>query len=191
MEYNTWSQNDSYQYSNGYYIGTYYWFKYEPITWTIILNDSGKQYMYSDMILDAYYFNKALDNTVQYYKSALKTYMSSDFASFFTETEKDLLVNLTANGVSYKFIAPDESTITGPYTSPNITRKATPTAYAKCRGIYVEKDGNKEYSEWWLSTAASTANDVKIVNYYGEITKLGINELAGIRPFIAFDETKM
>ena len=57
--------------------------------------------------------------------------------------------------------------------------------------LNVEKDGNKEYSEWWLSTSANTTNYVKIVNYYGEITKLGINELAGIRPFIAFDETKM
>ena len=187
MIYNTWSQNDSYQFSNGYNTGTYYWFKYEPITWTTCLTDDGKQYMYSDMILDAFYYNKALDNTVQYYKSGLYSYMQNDFTKFFTTEELSLLVNLTSGGATAKIVIPSADTITGPYTSPNITKKAQATDYAKCRGIYVESG----YSEWWTTTSANSTNYVKIVGINGSLSSAAINELSGVRPFIAFDMTKI
>ena len=188
MGFNTWSQNDSHQDDNGYTLGNYYWFKYEPITWTICLTDEGKQYMYSDMILDTYYYNKALDNTVQYYKSGLYSYMQNDFSKFFTTEELSLLVNITSGGASAKIVIPAMETVTGAHTSPNIVKKAQATDYAKCRGIYVESG----YSEWWTTSSANSTNYVKIVDVYGDTTsKNAINELAGVRPFIAFDISKI
>lgn len=48
----------SYQDDNGYYINMVYWFKYEPISWTIISEDStkGTALLLCDMIMDAQAF---------------------------------------------------------------------------------------------------------------------------------------
>ena len=44
--------DNSWQDNAGYTTGNFYFFKYEPITWIISLNDSGKQYMYAEKVLD-------------------------------------------------------------------------------------------------------------------------------------------
>lgn len=41
------------QTSNGYAVGTAYWFKYEPIKWTVLDLEAGKAFVLSELIIDA------------------------------------------------------------------------------------------------------------------------------------------
>ena len=50
----------SYQDDNGYHTGTVYWFKYEPIAWTVLEENDGKVLLLCNMILDAQVYQSEL-----------------------------------------------------------------------------------------------------------------------------------
>ena len=48
--------NNSYQYSNGYEVNTVYWFRYDPIKWSIISKTDDRAFIMSELILDSQEF---------------------------------------------------------------------------------------------------------------------------------------
>ena len=50
--------SDSYQYENGYYTSTVYWFRYDPIKWTILDESDGKALILADLALDSQQFHR-------------------------------------------------------------------------------------------------------------------------------------
>ena len=42
---------------NGYYTGVIYWFKYEPIKWSILSEENGKALLLAGIALDSYQYN--------------------------------------------------------------------------------------------------------------------------------------
>ncbi|MBQ9880006.1 MAG: leucine-rich repeat protein [Clostridia bacterium] len=74
----TGSKSSTYQGTNGYYAHTIYWFKYEPIVWTVL--DPAKGLVVSKTILDS----QAYNNTVyyeggNYYQDKTKTYYANNY----------------------------------------------------------------------------------------------------------------
>lgn len=187
-------QGNSWSFNNGYTTGIYYWFKYEPITWIITLNDNNKQYMYTEFILDAFYFNKQTSSGNNYSSSNLRTWTKNTMEECFTSKQMSLLTSLPAGGNvnTDKYISAKAETINSIYVMPSASvRKAKGTDYAKCRGLYASGVNGNGYSEYWTSSAGTSSTQAKIVNEDGAVTTLNVNKLSGIRPFIAFDSTKI
>ena len=78
---------DDYQFDNGNTIisGATYWFKCEPITWNILINNSDEYYIFSSVLLDAYRYNEQYNETKDghyannYEYSEIRNWLNNDF----------------------------------------------------------------------------------------------------------------
>ena len=52
-DFTTYSTGNRYQFNNGYITSTVYWFKYEPIKWRILSEESGEALILCEMIIDS------------------------------------------------------------------------------------------------------------------------------------------
>lgn len=105
--------SESYQSNNGFLIGTAYWFKYEPVQWTVLKEEEGVAFLLCDMILDAqayqnertdvdgtYYttFNGAPDGIYanNYAYSTIRSWLNDTFyETAFTELEQQIILTTT------------------------------------------------------------------------------------------------
>ena len=171
------SEGASYQDDNGYVINTVYWFKYEPISWTVLKENSadGTSLILCDMILDCKEFDydsitskPTYDNN--YAKSSVRKWLNETFIStaFGTDEQAKIVTSTVDNSVLS----------TGHTVNPNVCdntedkifllsyadvvndqyglelsqfRIKKTTAYAKAQGAYTAKDGT---GEWWLRSPA-------------------------------------
>ena len=167
----------SYQDDNGYATGTVYWFKYEPISWTVLSENTtdGTSLILCDMILDCMEFDyDSLNSTPQYdnnySKSSVRKWLNATFLN--TAFGADDQAKIVAKTVDNSVIS------TGHLVNPNVCgntedkifllsyaeavndqyglelsefRIKKSTAYAKAQGIYCEKNGT---SSWWLRSPA-------------------------------------
>ena len=167
----------SYQDDNGYLTGTVYWFKYEPISWTVLSENTtdGTSLILCDMILDCMEFDyDSLNSTPQYdnnySKSSVRKWLNATFlnTAFGTDDQAKIVAKTVDNSVIS----------TGHLVNPNVCgntedkifllsyaeavndqyglemsefRIKKSTAYAKAQGVYCEKDGT---SSWWLRSPA-------------------------------------
>ena len=103
--YDSASSSMLYQYDNGYFTGTVYWFKYEPIKWTILDESTGL--MLCDMIIDSqeYYINETArtingetiyPNNYEY--STIRTWLNDTFLNTaFTARQKNIIKTTTVD----------------------------------------------------------------------------------------------
>ena len=171
------SDTTSYQDDNGYLKETVYWFKYEPISWTVLNENTtdGTSLILCDMIVDCMQFDyDSLSSTPQYdnnySKSSVRKWLNETFlaTAFGTDEQAKIVAKTVDNSVIS----------TGHLVNPNVCddtkdkifllsyaeavndqyglgmsefRIKKSTAYAKAQGIYCEKDGT---SAWWLRSPA-------------------------------------
>ncbi len=160
----------SYQDDNGYKTGTVYWFKYEPISWTVLTEKSdGSSLILCDSILDCKEFDYndsdgKYDN--DYSKSSVRTWLnatfldtafSSDEQSKILETTVDNSVastghqqnpNACANTKDKIFLLSYMEAVNDQYgLELKDARIKKGTAYAKAQGLFADKDGG---NSWWL-----------------------------------------
>ena len=160
----------SYQDDNGYLTGTVYWFKYEPISWTVLKeNADGASLILCDSILDCQEFDyNDSDGTYHndYSRSSIRDWLNASFLNTaFTADEKSKILDTTVD---------NSVASTGHLQNPNACADTTDkvfllsymeavndqyglevkearikegTAYAKAQGLYVEADGG---NSWWL-----------------------------------------
>lgn len=164
------SEQASYQDDNGYKTGTVYWFKYEPISWTVLSERSdGSSLLLCDSILDCKEFDyNDSDGTYNndYSKSSIRTWLNASFLNTaFSSAEQNKILETTVdNSVSS----------TGHPENPNACSNTTDkifllsymeavndlyglelksarikegTAYAYAQGLYKGTDGG---NSWWL-----------------------------------------
>lgn len=112
------------QYDNGYLVGEVYWFKYEPITWTLV--DKKEGLAVTSMIIDAQpyinvlykgsderYYNTAGDYANTWETSSLRAWLNNDFyyTAFSSDEMKRIytstLKNNYFNGTDYNYNNPD------------------------------------------------------------------------------------
>ena len=89
------SADNSYQDNNGYYTSTVYWFRYDPIKWTILDENNGKALILADLALDSQ----------QYYKSdnwgTRKSNGRSVYANDYAESDIRKWLNDTFYNVAF------------------------------------------------------------------------------------------
>ena len=183
------------QESNDYIPNSRYWFKYEPIKWTIIKRDTseGKVLIFCDTIIDSQPYQSGDVPSGSYknnYKlSTIRTWLNATFYNTaFSELQKQIITitevvnNLASTGDAENvYICED--------TQDNIfllsyheaydyfgnlwpPRRKAPTAYAFSQGVWVNKTSSYlEYignGYWWLrSPNATKGNEVKVLNHGG------------------------
>ena len=163
------NQNDSFQYANGYSTGTIYWFKYEPIEWTILEIDGDKALIFANLILDSnefyqkqssgeYSHNGGTGYGNNYELSNIRQFLINDFYNMaFNTLEKQIIRDtLVDNSASSTFTEPNPYACNNTndkifllsyeeannYFKKDTQRTARPTDYAKCQGLECHKDAS-------------------------------------------------
>ena len=186
----TTNTSSSYQYKFGYYVDNTYWFKYEPIMWTVVDPASGliasyyclDSQAYNNYVLfdgfdeyglPAYYGDPdKIYYANDYEHSSIREWLNDDFYNTaFTLYEKIIISNTTLEdvNVSDKIFLPT----TEDFNSMPI---GTSTCYSRCQGCgYYAHSGSYDYQNYsWtreqvynnLSIYAATGNKY-YTNYCG------------------------
>ena len=164
------STSNSQQDDHGYALNKAHWFKYEPITWTILTEDTAakKAFVLCNMILDAQAFDTNGDNN--YEDSTIRQWLNEDFLNTaFSDLQQAIVVTTLvenddnvigdySNGNKF-FSSDTEDKIfliskgevkNASYGfSGNSDRKMTVTDYAKSQGAYADAN-NGDW--WWMRT---------------------------------------
>lgn len=194
--YNTYlgaNEANSYQDDNRFKTGSIYWFKYEPIKWTILDEANFKTLILSDILLDSQNYDIENNN---YQESTIRKWLNSKFyATAFNDIQKQMIIpSKVDNSVS------STGSDTNPYVCQNTQEKVFlmsykemgnyfknnglkvthGSSYAKCQGLYVA-DGNSRY--WLRSPDFRNPKYVRMVDAdgasYGGNAK---STFGGVRP---------
>ena len=160
----------SYQYDNGYEKDTFYWFKYEPIRWSVLDADDGKLFITTEMILDSQSFyhesaeapfihNNGEGYANNYELSDIRLWLNNEFLSYaFLEESNDVIsTTVVDNSLASTLDSANEYICndtedklfllsraeTNQYLS--IDASAIGTDYAKCQGLYVASEDNNSF----------------------------------------------
>ncbi len=155
------------------------WFKYEPITWTVLEKKDGKAFLLCDMIIDAKAYSSASNNN--YENSDIRAWLNADFINTaFDELQRELiittLVKNDAESTGYakpRFSGENTNdkifllsrvevkaygfNSNGAIEDPARQKEATAYAIAQINGAYNASNG----AWWWLRTPAPHATDEK------------------------------
>lgn len=180
---NSATATNSQQDENGYVLNTVYWFKYDPITWTVLEENtsSKKALVICDMIVDAQLYDETKDNN--YVESTIRKWLNETFINTaFNELQKGAISvtevdNSTKEAADYSGNHPflsdntndkifllsksDVKNTSYGYTwvkneTTNDTRTKKVTEYAKSQGVYADANNG---GWWWLRTPSYNSAD--------------------------------
>ena len=180
---NTRTDTTKYQLVNGYDYNNTYWFKYEPLTWTII--DAEKRIVVCNSVIDSQPYNNCLyningnfynDNGTNYANnwehSSIREWLNADFYNTaFSNYEKskispmqnsNLCYQTIIGEIGYEYLDSDATTDSVfllsydelVYSSIDNLNTVQATDYAKCQGVEVESNS----ATWLLRTPAGEAS---------------------------------
>lgn len=196
-------------FSNGVEIqpNTGYYFRIEPIQWTIVSETEGVLQLASKHVLDGYIYDTRKYDTA-FEGSDLQDWLNGLFLTRSTTFKQNY--QFTEHTMEWKGAWGQK------YTTTNLVYLATTgivnrladsefedelqkeaTDYARISGIGLaqledEEDENKRYANWWLLTSQLNYDTHRYVNYKGKISEYTADKSAilGIAPFIDFDTNK-
>ena len=166
------SASNSLQDDNGYALNKAHWFKYDPISWTVLEEKNGAALVFCDMIVDAQTYDDTVDNN--YADSTIRAWLNKTFVdTAFTALQKELILTTEVNnGLSasdYRTVNPFLCANTSDkvfllskaevknsaygFTSDSVRVKKA-TEYAKSQGAFANAE-NVDW--WWLRTPSYTA----------------------------------
>lgn len=138
------SQSTYFQAENGYYEGSVYWFKYEPISWVYTDSAGLNRLLVCEMALDAQIYDISSND---YASSEIREWLNKDFYNTaFNSAEKEIILAMYSG----------ESDQVGLLSWNNVerylpdykTRTKKATDYTKCQGVYISNG----YAPWLLNT---------------------------------------
>ena len=187
-------RNDE-QSKNGYDANSAYWFKYEPISWTIIDRDAetGRVFIFCDLVIDSQPFQSgdvpSGSYTNNYKLSTIRTWLNETFYNTaFSELQKQFIVNtevvnnLASTGdAENAYICEDTQDnifllsyreVDDYFGEDSRLRQKVHTAYAFSQGAWVNTDSPylqyRGYGYWWLrSPNATDSKKVKVLMHTG------------------------
>lgn len=155
----------------GYETRTIYWFKYEPIKWTIYASSPTAAYIISELVIDSQSFDNNDDGvyTNDYDNSAIRKWLNEEFYNTaFSELEKELIGAVSnieeVELIPRHFLDKD-----------NEFKKVTD--YSKMQGVAVVTEHDIEFwgvdekylgfsAGWWLSNSVSTGDAINQLTKY-------------------------
>lgn len=177
------------QNSNGYAKNTVYWFRYEPLTWTIIKQDGNKKLLLCDYIIDSQQWDYDGVSNISYAESTIRAWLNKEFLNVAFDQRQQLNL-IYSNSV-------DNSAWSGENTSggsDNTTDKVfllskreiddanygllqseddrikSLTDYAMSQGAY-NRDTDKNIGDWWLRSPITSADSMaRFVKHTGELS---------------------
>ena len=179
---------NSYQDENRYYQGTVHWFKYEPISWTILQESGGRALILCDLILDAQaydYEGSSVTVKNNYADSTVRAWLNDTFyETAFSEAQKALIatMNVDNSAISTGYTSnPNAGAITkdkitllsykelSTYLTTAEARQKQNSDYANCQGAF--SFAGNDMGAWLLrSPERSGTTQVRIVGEDGGIT---------------------
>ncbi len=199
----------------GYNLRTVYWFRYEPIIWTVI--DAVNGIMITENSIDAQPFNNnqyLKDNITysdkytniadDYGTSSIRDWLNNDFfLTAFSTDESDLMMKndvVTDYGTTndYVYILSAEEAVNSDYgfsadtTERDVARRADSTDYAISQGLIIQANG----TNWFTRSTGNSAfghGAVTGVNHSGNLnTNFSVSACTlGIRPVIKINPEKL
>ena len=174
--------DSSCQDENGYSPNTTYYFKYEPLKWRVldpstclilcetIIDAQAYQNVVRKSDDGRYLVGTTSTYANNYASSTIRTWLNNDFYNIaFNGEEKEKIKNTTINNDAFSsaYSKYNAESTTDPIFLLSISEARNPdydllspsartakgTSYAKCQGLYVNWNGNTDFSSWWLRTA--------------------------------------
>ncbi len=154
------------QYSNGYTTSNIYWFKYEPISWTILNENNGTALIHCDMIIDSQQFDYDEGIYSRYYNgSTIRAWLNDNFYNTaFDKLQKEIILTTTVDnstestGNQYYCDNSNDKVFLLSYKeyktyikNPVMQQKKEATDYAKSQG-------NNGEGAWWLRSPYDTVS---------------------------------
>ena len=165
---------DSFASGNGYTAGdTVYWFKFEPISWTIIKAEGNKALVLCDLIIDSQRFD---DDSRDYETSEIRAWLLEDFYNTaFAKLQQEVIlatdIDLNEDGT----IDAQDKVFLLTKTEKDAAKAAlgsyakASTDYAKSQGTLVSTDAGYEGNgQWILRTLGNTVSAICRINPKGE-----------------------
>jgi hypothetical protein len=198
------SAENSYQDENNFYINTVYWFKYEPLRWSVL--DSDKGLVVCENIVDSQAYNNMIyyiDNTAfqnsrcenyanDYTTSSIREWLNTEFyETAFNDIEKlhiqesfqfnNVMTNDKIFLLSNEQITNNELRFSSDASDCDRARRAQQTDYAKCQGLYSYNSTNNAF--WWIGSPNGSSG-AYYVSYCGTSNNVtNVNRTSkGIRP---------
>ncbi len=181
---NSSSTSNTYQDDNGYKASNIYWFKYEPISWTILNENNGTALILCDMIIDSQQFDYDGSYSNNYAESTIRKWLNETFLNTaFNELQKEIILttkvdnSVASTGYSSNpyacentedkvFLLSYKELTT--YLTTNASRMKKTTDYAQAQGAYTSTSssylGN---GYWWLRSPGSSNSNYARHVYYG------------------------
>lgn len=159
------SEDSAFQRDNGYTTSNIYWFKYEPISWTILNEDNGTALVLCDMIIDSQQFDyEKRSQSNNYEESTIRDWLNDNFYNTaFDQLQKGIILttavdnSVESTGESSNKYACDDTQdkvfllsykeLTT-YLTTEESRMRKTTDYTKSQGSYVNTSSSNGY--WWL-----------------------------------------
>ncbi|MBO5416123.1 MAG: InlB B-repeat-containing protein [Clostridia bacterium] len=152
--YNTAQQGD-------YKTYTVYWFKYEPISWTILSENGDRAVILADLILDSKEYT-TYDGDQTYEYTTIRAWLNEVFyETAFNELQKQLILQTSVDGYlndKIFILSSDEVQTYFSYYEKNST------AYAKCQGL--------EQSNYWRLRGVTGRWDYSMACSRGDINEI-------------------
>lgn len=201
------NRDNSYQYDNGYYVDTVYWFRYEPIRWKVLQESGRNAFLLCDIALDSQSFdykgNDVYNNN--YAESTIRAWLNDTFYNTaFTELQQELILTTTVDN-SLESTGDDKN----PYVCEDTEDKIFLLSYMEAKSYDLDNASlirkSTDYAKsqgccqstvdryigncfWWLrspdnhySYYARRVDYVGNVNYYVNLTHYGVVPALWIR----------
>lgn len=175
-----------------------------PILWRVLSVEDSAAYILSEYVLLAHrihgdyteYANKETNKKKpgfngDFARTELSAYLNGEFADFFTEGERALIIADESLGLFYPPTADDLKDKALGFGT-NQSRKAWATEYAVESGLFVYGSKYGKHSPYWTRTqSTSDARHARCTKDEGEIGRINvITEDLGMRPACVLDLTR-
>lgn len=170
---NNGSTENTNQEDNGYIANNRYWFKYEPISWTVLSEDNGTALILCDMIIDSQQFDYDGNSSNNYAESTIRIWLNDTFYNTaFTDLQRQMILMsvvdnsilstgyssnpyICSNTIDKIFLLSYRELAT--YFPTNETRVKYTTDYSRSQGVGLSTvDGETGY--WWLRSPSTKSS---------------------------------
>ncbi len=140
-------RNDDY----GYNVNSVYWFKFEPVEWTLVGGTDKEPYLMSSVVLDAQNYSNDVKN--DYKTSRIRSFLTKNFLkTAFTYKQRGKLISIPISEKSEETEKiEDKITLLSleEIKSYEREKRKETTAYCRYRGLWKNSYG---FTNWWLRT---------------------------------------